>query len=238
VRREHHPFWVQKVLAQVHQRWAEHFLVPQFDSVGREPRFSGAIHMHLLGGNIHVGDHFHAFATREAPLSFAVAPYDGGDGRLEFGNYCVVSPGVRIRSASSIQIGHNCMLAEHVYITDADWHDVHHRIYPGKRAPVVLGDNVWVGDRAAIFKGVTIGDNSIIGACSVVTRDVPANSIAAGNPAKVVKAIDGSLPFSKREHLFQWRPYDEFKDEYDRARLAGNTLRGWVKAKLFPDRES
>ncbi|MBR4155847.1 MAG: hypothetical protein IKU01_03975 [Bacteroidales bacterium] len=53
--------------------------------------------------------------------------------------------------------------------------------------PIVLGENVWVGENVRICKGVTIGDNAVIAACSVVTKDVPANSIAAGNPAKIVK---------------------------------------------------
>lgn len=54
-------------------------------------------------------------------------------------------------------------------------------------APIIIGENCWIGANVRICKGVTIGDNSIVAACSVVTKDVPANSIVAGNPAKVVK---------------------------------------------------
>jgi acetyltransferase-like isoleucine patch superfamily enzyme len=50
--------------------------------------------------------------------------------------------------------------------------------------PVHIGDNVWLGDHATVLKGVTIGDNSVVAARAVVTRDVPANVIVAGNPAK------------------------------------------------------
>ena len=126
-----------------------------------------------------------------------------------------------------MRIGDNAMLAENCYVTDADWHDVYHRIYPGKRAPVVIGNNVWLADSVTVCKGVTIGDNCVVGAASVVTRDLPPNTIAAGNPAKPIGEIDPSLPSSRREHLFAaWaRPYDDFKDEYDKKRLAGNTLR-------------
>nr|WP_207652455.1 DapH/DapD/GlmU-related protein [Clostridium beijerinckii] len=59
----------------------------------------------------------------------------------------------------------------------------------GKVASVNIGNNVWIGSVVTILKGVTIGDNSVIAANSVVTKDIPANSIAAGNPAKVVKNI-------------------------------------------------
>lgn len=54
-------------------------------------------------------------------------------------------------------------------------------------APIIIGENCWIGANVRICKGVTIGDNSIVAACSVVTKDVPANCIVAGNPAKIVK---------------------------------------------------
>ena len=54
-------------------------------------------------------------------------------------------------------------------------------------SPIIIGNNVWIGTEARICKGVTIGDNAIIAANAVVTKDVPANAIAAGNPAKIVK---------------------------------------------------
>lgn len=57
------------------------------------------------------------------------------------------------------------------------------------KGPVIIGKNVWIGDKATVLPGVTIGDGAIIGANSVVTKDIPANSIAVGIPAKVVKKI-------------------------------------------------
>jgi hypothetical protein len=70
-----------------------------------------------------------------------------------------------------------------------------------------------------------------------VTRDLPDNSVAAGNPARVIATLDPTLPSSRREHLFaSGRPYQEFKDEYDQKRLAGNTLPGWLRSLLFPSR--
>ncbi|MGD8858484.1 MAG: acyltransferase [Myxococcales bacterium] len=239
MRREHHPYWAEKLLGRFSELYAEHFLLPMFDRVGAEPRFQGPRHIILQGPNIRVGDHFHAFGTASSPVSFSVNPYDGGEGAIDIGNYCVISSGVRIRSAVGVSIGDNCMLAENVYVTDADWHDLYHRIYPGTRKPVRIGNNVWLAESAHVMKGVTIGDNSVVGARSLVVKDIPENSIAAGNPARVIGEIDPDKPRSLREHLFAGgRPYREFKDEYDRQRLAGNTFRGWMKALLWPDERS
>jgi len=103
----------------------------------------------------------------------------------------------------------------------------------------VIGNNVWLADSVTVCKGVTIGDNCVVGAASVVTRDLAPNTIAAGNPAKPIGEIDPHMPSSRREHLFAAgaRPYDEFKDEYDQKRLAGNTLRGYLQSLVWPRRD-
>ena len=239
MRRDHHPIWVERALDRLTQAWAARFLLPQFDRVGAEPRFQGQKWIHVQGPNVRAGDNLHVFATAHLPVSMCVNPYDGGMGFIDIGNWCVISSGVRIRSAVGVTIGDSCMLAESVFITDADWHDIYHRILPGKREPVRIGNNVWIGDRATVCKGVTIGENSVIGAASVVTKDIPPNTIAAGNPARAVGEIDPSLPSSRREELFvAGSPYDEFKDAYDRQRLRGNTLHGWLRAMIWPTRES
>jgi len=96
----------------------------------------------------------------------------------------------------SVRVGARCLLAAGVQIYDMDGHPVDAR---RRRAgeptpvegirPVVLGDDVWVGTGACILKGVTIGDRSMVAARSVVTRDVPADAVVAGNPARVVKRL-------------------------------------------------
>ena len=65
-----------------------------------------------------------------------------------------------------------------------------------------IGDNVWLGDHATVLKGVTIGENSVVAARAVVTRDVPANVVVAGNPAKVVKELDPERGFTTRMDYF------------------------------------
>ncbi len=84
-----------------------------------------------------------------------------------------------------------------------------HPINPTDRAalwegglPITIGSNVWIGGGAIICPGVTIGDNSVIGAGAVVTRDIPANTVAVGNPAKVIKTIDPQARPSDPKHQY------------------------------------
>ena len=89
-----------------------------------------------------------------------------------------------------VLIGPNCPLYTAIHPTEpgprrAKWESA---------APITLGDNVWLGGSVVVCPGVTIGENSIIGAGAVVTRDIPANSIAVGNPARVIRALDPTLP--------------------------------------------
>ncbi|WP_434716865.1 acyltransferase [Lacticaseibacillus paracasei] len=86
----------------------------------------------------------------------------------------------------SITIGDNVAIAENVTIRDSDNHVVQREGFK-KSQPIVIGDHVWIGINATILKGVIIGSGAIVAAGAVVTRDVPANSLVAGVPAKVVK---------------------------------------------------
>lgn len=90
----------------------------------------------------------------------------------------------------NISLGEGCLIASDSWITVSDMHSVidiasNQRINPG--ADVRLGDRVWLGDGASIMKGVTIGADSVVAARSVVTKDVPANCVAAGVPARIVR---------------------------------------------------
>lgn len=96
-----------------------------------------------------------------------------------------INAGCKIRSAQSISIGENVAIGTDVTILDSDHHSICGK--PIATAPVVIEDHVWIGTRVTILKGVTVGKGSIIAAGSVVTKSVPANSIVAGAPARVVK---------------------------------------------------
>lgn len=120
------------------------------------------------GYNIHVGDHFYA--------NFDCTILDVCEVRI--GNHCLFGPGVHVYTAT-------------------------HPVDPYERSkgpeygrPVTIGNNVWVGGRAVINPGVTIGNNVVVASGAVVTKDVPDNVIVGGNPAKVIKEIEGIEPSS------------------------------------------
>ena len=129
------------------------------------------------------------------------------------------------------------MFGHGAYITDSDWHGIYDRTeVVGSPKEVVLEKNVWIGDSAIVCKGVTIGENSIIGAGSVVTKDVPKNSVYAGNPAKLVKELDEG-EFVSRESFFSdpKKLADDF-DMLDRYTLAKNSTFNWIKSLIFRDK--
>ena len=103
--------------------------------------------------------------------------------------------GVSVYAFKGINIGKKCLIGANTKILDNDFHPVDpevRRVRPldeVKSKEINIGENVFIGCNCLILKGVTIGDNSVIGAGSVVSKDIPANCVAAGNPAKVIKQL-------------------------------------------------
>lgn len=188
--------------------------------------------LELSGADIYVGDHVHFMALADMKVRIAVF---GGTGKIHIGSYSIINPGVRITSANRIDVGEACMLAINSYLSDADWHDLNHRIYaPGANAPICLQNNVWIGDGALVTKGVTVGENSIVGARAVVTKDVPADSIVAGNPAKVVKQLKSEHRTTRRDLFHMAMPYSEFERDYIRKQLENNRLSRYLLNLIWP----
>jgi len=117
---------------------------------------------------------------------------------LKIGNNSGIGYGVTLSIAKSIVIGNNCLIGPNCIIMDNDDHPISPQkrlagetVSPEDVHPVTIGNNVWVGANCAILKGVVIGDNSIIAAHSVITKEVMPNCVYAGYPARpTVKEIN------------------------------------------------
>jgi acetyltransferase-like isoleucine patch superfamily enzyme len=110
---------------------------------------------------------------------------------VDIGNNCGIS-GASISCRESVTIGDNCLIGSGVLITDNDAHPLKDRekgYTVIHSAPILIEDNVFIGARSIILKGVRIGKDSVIGAGSVVTKDIRPACIAAGNPAKELKQL-------------------------------------------------
>jgi acetyltransferase-like isoleucine patch superfamily enzyme len=128
-------------------------------------------------------------------------------GEIRIGGYCYIGEGTRIWSARSIRIGEQVLIAHNVTIMDSLTHPIgaaarhehfrqiittgHPRQLDLGERPVDIGDDVWIGCMSVILRGVTLGKGAIVGAGSVVTENVPPWSIVAGNPARIIRELDG-----------------------------------------------
>jgi acetyltransferase-like isoleucine patch superfamily enzyme len=262
VRKDHRPYFVKKLQNQYVKWYTDRYLRPQFRHLGKSPALIRPWHVQVFGYSVEVGDYatiiaephsnVHFVSWAQADLEDLAAIMDGSDkrvdakakeearalgqGLIKLGDYVLVCPGVRIQAATRITIGNGVMFAQGAYVTDADWHGIYDRCMPvGSTAPVAIGDNAWIGDHAIVCKGVTIGENSIIGAGSVVRRDVPANSIAAGNPCQVVKELDPERVVKGREAMFaNHEELQKMLSAADKDAHDQNTLWGWLRYLLFP----
>jgi acetyltransferase-like isoleucine patch superfamily enzyme len=120
---------------------------------------------------------------------------------LIIGDDTFIGHGCSFAVSCSVKVGKHCLLAGDVQVSDYDGHPID----AGRRRageptppegirPVVIGDDVWIGAGALILKGVQVGDRAVIGARAVVTRDVPPDTVVAGNPARVVKQLAPPSP--------------------------------------------
>lgn len=236
MRNEHRPYFLKRALFEADRFYARHFVHPHFDAVGEGVNFVGPRHVEVFGPSISIGRFVNVLACADRKVRFTVWPSRAGNGRISIGDFTIVAPGVRLSSASEISVGPNAMIAANAYLTDADWHDVYDRVFSlGKSEPIRIEDNVWIGDSAIICKGVTIGRNSVVGAGAVVVKDVPANVVVAGNPARVVKQIDPNQTFVTRtQMLVDPVRYLNSLLEFERYVLRDNTVMSWLRYLLFP----
>ncbi|MGM1029656.1 MAG: DapH/DapD/GlmU-related protein [Actinomycetota bacterium] len=149
-----------------------------------------------LNGGYHEPDRVRELLSQlvGAPVAESVTlfpPFTADFGkRIMLGERIFINAGCRFQDQGGITIGDDCLIGHNAVIAT-----LQHDIAPARRAdlipsPVVLGRNVWLGANVTVLPGVTIGDDAVVGAGSVVTRDVPARSIVVGSPARTVRSID------------------------------------------------
>ena len=164
--------------------------------LGQDSRVGAGLQ--LRGGEyMQIGDRFTAGVglTLQAWDTFAGEHFTPS---LIIGDDVMLTDYIQISCAKEIRIGNNVLIGQGAYISDNSHGDADASaigIPPLDRkltskGPVHIGNNVWIGRCSTILSGVTIGENAIIGANSVVTKDVPANCVAAGVPAKVLRVIE------------------------------------------------
>lgn len=147
-------------------------------------------------GSIRIGDHCRVFGTLQTQSG----------GEIQIGDHTCIYLNTQIGSVERITIGSCVIISNHVHIYDNNNHptdpDVRRKMcmegfdgdpwrwHHAEAKPIIIQDNVWIGEYAAVMKGVTIGEGAVIAAHAVVTKDVPPYTIAAGNPARVVKELN------------------------------------------------
>jgi len=155
----------------------------------------------ILNGELHIGTESIKNSRRETTIRMdenstleidkIFSIYYGGDiilfknAKLTLGSGFFNS-NIKIRCTKCITIGRDVAISHDVTIMDSDAHEIVADGYE-KTLPVIIGNHVWIGTRATILKGVTIGDGAIIAAGAVISKDVPPNCVVAGVPGKIIK---------------------------------------------------
>lgn len=153
----------------------------RFDKLGQLVRLYGRPRVTNMGW-MEAGDKVLLFSNT-VTSEYVTHP----QGRLEIGDNVFINYGASISAHELVRIGKGSQIGSHAIMMDNDYHRVGDLDAPSQSAPIILGENVWLGVRVVVLKGVTIGDNSVIGAGSVVTKSIPPNCLAGGVPAKVIR---------------------------------------------------
>ena len=157
--------------------------------------------------NLMIGDH--TIILKNARLqTYSKLVQDKDNAKIIIGNNCYIGSNISILAGAKVQIGNNVLIASNVLITSEN-----HGIDPESEIsymnqqlvikPVVIKDGSWIGEKVCIMPGVIIGIKSIVGAGSIVTKSIPDYSIAAGNPAVILKQYNFIT--------HQWEKYEKEK---------------------------
>ncbi len=146
--------------------------------------------------DLEIGDDFRVWSNSRKTLV-------SGWGRVRIGDRCFLNCGTVVIAVEEIVLGDDVALANDVMIIDSNSHGVEGR--PHVQAPIRIGDGTWIGNRAMVLPGVTIGKRVLVAAGAVVTRDVPDDVLVAGNPARVVRPLTYPAGCRRAWHD-QWCP--------------------------------
>ncbi len=172
------PFSIVRIEKHVHLRFAGKFSIGY--SLKERIPLPGYIRTGLVvmkNGSLKIG--------KNVSLINGATVHVSPNARIEIGDNTFISYGSQIISRNKISIGVNCAIAWNVTIMDHNLHTFHDG--SKKKSSINIGDDVWIGHHVTILPGVNIGNGSVIGANCVVTKDVPAKSLAVGNPARIIK---------------------------------------------------
>lgn len=170
------------MLANLHDRYTSWLVKRKLSSCGRNFRGRNPGYFFLgQGAEVHVGDN--VLIERRVRIS------TGENARVYIGDNSYLGDGTNILAVKEVRIGQGCAISWYVLFMDTSSHpfasrgeEPHTRI-----APINVQDHVWIGCRAVILKGVTVGEGAVIANNAVVTSDVPPGTLVGGNPARVIK---------------------------------------------------
>lgn len=168
---------------------------------------TGKVELFRGGSPVQIGAHSHIRSARDEAPQVGLGPIrlmaQDGEG-IRIGRHCAINRGVCVISRMGISIGDGVIVAPNVIMLDYDGHSVDpaKRMYIEKevqstgfydegasKGKIEIGNNVWIGLGAIILRGVHVGDHSVIGAGSVVRRNIPERTLVMGNPAEVVRTL-------------------------------------------------
>jgi len=151
-----------------------------------------------LGPRVTVWGNPHVTATGAITLGDRVTVHSflarvqlsaGPGATLSIGDDTYVNNGAVLSARQSVTVGRRCQIATGVMLMDDDFHAVGDLDAPGKAAPIVVEDDVWLATRAVVLKGVTVGRGAVVAAGAVVTKDVPPYTLVAGVPARPIRTL-------------------------------------------------
>jgi acetyltransferase-like isoleucine patch superfamily enzyme len=182
------PFWRKSELAWGVVRGALFYRMAGFN---RLPIIHRGVKVRASNGLVRIG---HFSEIHDHVVLSAIGERGGQQARISIGDYTSIWYGTVVSARHEISIGRQCAISWNCTIIDNDMHEIIYAAEPAaarRDEAVKIADHVWIGAQAIVLKGVSIGENSVVAAGAIVTKDVPAYSLVAGAPAKVVRNIAG-----------------------------------------------